>query len=147
MFRHKRPSSSLQVVVMKETAGHCNTLLLSYVIASVRPKCVVSIKKNKEWLETDIEYRRHKSITKSQTMPYVKLFYLLVRQPVNSNNKDLPDGISTKLETKFVLDDLTSYSISDKVGSSLRLWTGFTIWVCPRFSSVHPRKRKQTFLK
>jgi hypothetical protein len=28
MFRHNRPSSCVQVVVMKESAGHCNAILL-----------------------------------------------------------------------------------------------------------------------
>jgi hypothetical protein len=48
MFRHNRPSSGLQVVVMKETAAHCNNVLLYYVIDSVKSKYVVSIKKNNE---------------------------------------------------------------------------------------------------
>jgi hypothetical protein len=34
--------------MMKETAAHCNTVLLSYVIASVKPKYGVSMKKNNE---------------------------------------------------------------------------------------------------
>jgi hypothetical protein len=34
MFRPNRPSSGVQVVTMKESAAHCNSVLFSYAVAS-----------------------------------------------------------------------------------------------------------------